>query len=182
MARSPKLSTTSGDCSAREFGRLEKTTVLEWHDVCFYKRMNIDDGSRESKWSLLVYRRGQHTKRGFIVPDRGAIQLGRSSSADVVLDDPRVSRLHAELRSDGGWLRVTDLGSANGIRFGDSVAGTVLLGHDDWIDIGPFRIQVAHSEVAETSVMPTDSTQAEILLPLISSDDPSLLGELPPAG
>lgn len=126
--------------------------------------MNHDANSKESKWSLLVYRRGQHTKRGFVVPDQGVLKLGRSSSADVVLDDPRVSRIHAEICSDGSWLRATDLGSSNGIRFGDTTAGMGLLGHDDWLEIGPFRIQVAHSEIADTSIIDPDSTQAEIQL------------------
>ena len=40
--------------------------------------------------------------------------LGSSENADIVLGDPTVSRLHAELdfRDDGVWLR--DLGSSNG--------------------------------------------------------------------
>jgi FHA domain-containing protein len=42
--------------------------------------------------------------------------LGRSRECDVVLNDPNVSRRHAELRrADSGW-EIVDLGSTNGIK------------------------------------------------------------------
>jgi hypothetical protein len=42
--------------------------------------------------------------------------IGRARECDLVLDDPNVSRRHAELRrEDGGWA-VHDLGSTNGIK------------------------------------------------------------------
>src|SRR4051812_31876577 len=42
--------------------------------------------------------------------------VGRSRDCDLVLDDPNVSRHHAELRQEGdGWV-VSDLGSTNGIK------------------------------------------------------------------
>src|SRR5437867_5368533 len=42
--------------------------------------------------------------------------LGRSLQADVVIDEPSLSRLHARLTvDDGGRLTVEDLGSTNGI-------------------------------------------------------------------
>ncbi len=50
-----------------------------------------------------------------VVPLRGdAVTVGRSSSNDVVLDDPAVSRRHAALeRLAAGWS-IHDLGSRNG--------------------------------------------------------------------
>ncbi len=42
--------------------------------------------------------------------------LGRSREADLVLDDPNVSRRHAELRRDGGDWTILDLGSTNGVK------------------------------------------------------------------
>jgi FHA domain-containing protein/DNA translocase FtsK/SpoIIIE-like protein len=45
----------------------------------------------------------------------GRVRLGRSAEADVVLDDPDVSRLHCAVTVlDGGEVTVTDLGSTNG--------------------------------------------------------------------
>jgi FhaA, N-terminal domain/FHA domain len=45
----------------------------------------------------------------------GAV-LGRSRDADVVIDDPNVSRRHAEVRPSGGSWTVRDLGSTNGVK------------------------------------------------------------------
>ena len=42
--------------------------------------------------------------------------VGRSRDCDVVLDDPNVSRHHAELRHEGDSWTVADLGSTNGIK------------------------------------------------------------------
>ena len=42
--------------------------------------------------------------------------LGRSRDADIVLDDPNVSRKHAEVRPSGGSWIVRDLGSTNGVK------------------------------------------------------------------
>jgi predicted component of type VI protein secretion system len=54
-------------------------------------------------------------KRMLIGPD-GAV-LGRSREADIVLNDPNVSRRHAEIAPDarGGWT-VRDLNSTNGVK------------------------------------------------------------------
>lgn len=48
----------------------------------------------------------------------GRVRIGRSPSAELMLDDGEASRLHAEVRvtEDGIWLR--DLGSSNGTRIG----------------------------------------------------------------
>ena len=49
------------------------------------------------------------------VPLRGAIlAIGRAPRNDVVLNDPEVSKHHAEVIVGGGCVRVRDLGSSNG--------------------------------------------------------------------
>jgi len=42
--------------------------------------------------------------------------VGRSRDCDLVLDDPNVSRHHAELRHEGDGWTVADMGSTNGIK------------------------------------------------------------------
>ncbi len=69
------------------------------------------------------------------------VLIGRAPSADLRLDDPQVSRLHAriEMRDDGVY--VEDLGSRNGTRVaGANVAGRRCLQVDDEIDIGAASI------------------------------------------
>ena len=58
--------------------------------------------------------------------------IGRSREADMVVDDPNVSRRHAELRPEqDGWI-VRDLGSTNGIQVnGRHVAETALAPGDE---------------------------------------------------
>lgn len=51
--------------------------------------------------------------RGYVLAEAVTV-LGRGSDADVVLDDPGVSRRHAEIRVAPGGARVSDLSSTNG--------------------------------------------------------------------
>ena len=65
------------------------------------------------------------------------ILVGRAPSADLRLDDPRVSRLHAriEMRDDGVF--VEDLGSRNGTTVdGQTVSEPRLLAVDDEVTVG----------------------------------------------
>ncbi len=45
----------------------------------------------------------------------GPLRLGRDNASDVVLDDPRCSRHHAEIRIDPDCLTIHDVGSTNGV-------------------------------------------------------------------
>jgi pSer/pThr/pTyr-binding forkhead associated (FHA) protein len=69
------------------------------------------------------------------------ILIGRAPSADVRIDDPQVSRLHAriEMRDDGVY--VEDLGSRNGTRIdGAPVTSSRRLAQGDEINIGTASI------------------------------------------
>ncbi len=64
------------------------------------------------------------------------VVLGRSREADIVLQDPNVSRRHAELRrEDGGW-QIVDLGSTNGIKVNGRRVDRQPLSAGDQITIG----------------------------------------------
>lgn len=63
--------------------------------------------------------------------------LGRSRQCDVVLDDPNVSREHAEIRPRGGSWVLSDLGSTNGSRInGRPVERSEVLRPGDEIELG----------------------------------------------
>jgi hypothetical protein len=48
--------------------------------------------------------------------ERTVINIGRRSDNDLVIDDPRVSRFHAQLRAIRGKYVISDLGSTDGTR------------------------------------------------------------------
>jgi hypothetical protein len=74
--------------------------------------------------------------RTIVVGPAGAV-LGRSRDCDVVLDDPNVSRHHAEVRPSGGSWIVNDLGSTNGIKInGRRIRGPESLKAGDVIELG----------------------------------------------
>ena len=68
--------------------------------------------------------------------------LGRSRQCDVTVDDPNVSRTHAEVRPRGGSWVLADLGSTNGSRLnGHRVDGTEVLKPGDEIELGTTVLQ-----------------------------------------
>jgi hypothetical protein len=71
-----------------------------------------------------------------VVSPAGAT-IGRSRQADVVLNDPNVSREHAEIRPRGGSWVINDLGSTNGSQLnGRRLEGSEVLRPGDEIELG----------------------------------------------
>ncbi len=81
--------------------------------------------------------------------------LGRSRRADLRLDDPGASRLHARVRIDTGGATVEDLGSKNGLR----VNGVPLrararpLRPGDQLQLGDTSLALVHREVLAAQAM-----------------------------
>lgn len=66
------------------------------------------------------------------------VLIGRRQDNDLVITDPHVSRVHAELRRDEQLLLLTDLNSTSGTRINDQdVVGTAVIRHGDTIEFGP---------------------------------------------
>ncbi len=86
--------------------------------------------SREQKALLLL------DGRRLVVGPTG-VTLGRSRECDIVLQDPNVSRKHAEVRPRGGSWVVADLGSTNGSRLnGREIRGSEVIKPGDQIEVG----------------------------------------------
>jgi Protein of unknown function (DUF3662)/FHA domain len=67
----------------------------------------------------------------------GGATLGRSRQCDVVINDPNVSREHAEIRPRGGSWVLSDLGSTNGSSLnGRQIDGTEVVRPGDQIELG----------------------------------------------
>lgn len=70
--------------------------------------------------------------------------VGRGEGVDIVLDDPSVSRLHAELVRRGAYVYVTDLGlSTNGTRVNGRPVGRRVLLEGDVVSFGAARTRIA---------------------------------------
>ncbi|MBF6589507.1 MAG: FHA domain-containing protein [Ktedonobacterales bacterium] len=69
--------------------------------------------------------------------DRPIVHLGRHLSNDIVVNDRRVSRYHAEIRFEHGQFFLYDLGSTNGVRVnGVPIRQAVPLRNNDIISMG----------------------------------------------
>jgi hypothetical protein len=78
--------------------------------------------------------------RTTVLGPKGAV-LGRSRDCDVRVDDPNVSRHHAEVRPSGGAWTLNDLGSTNGVKVNDRrVTGPQSLRAGDVIELGTSRV------------------------------------------
>ena len=96
---------------------------------------------------------------GHRVEVTSALVLGREG-ADLVIEDPQVSRRHAAVRPAGDALEIEDLGSLNGTWVnGARVTGKVRLALGDRVRVGDSSFEV---EVVGTAVRaaPTEAGQA----------------------
>ena len=89
-----------------------------------------DAGVAARRRGLLVF----DGKRSVLAAERTSI--GRSRECDIVVDDPNVSRKHAEVRRTiDGWT-VVDLGSTNGIKVNGRRVRDAVLSPGDEITLG----------------------------------------------
>lgn len=99
------------------------------------------------------------------IPATGDLTIGRDSSADVVLNDPSISRRHAQVQAlPGGGCVVRDLNSlagsfVNGHRF-DSHELTV----GDRLQVGPFCFQYDGSALVRLTASRGSSVHARALV------------------
>jgi Protein of unknown function (DUF3662)/FHA domain len=92
----------------------------------------LEERARSRRETALLLLDG---KRLIVGP--AGVTLGRSRGCDVVLEDPNVSRQHAEIRPRGGSWVLSDLGSTNGSLInGRRIAGPEVLKPGDKIEVG----------------------------------------------
>ena len=83
------------------------------------------------------------TTRVVELPDGGCVTVGRSRSADLVVDSERISRVHASFARTGVDVEVRDVGSRNGTWVnGEQIAGPRRLVSGDEVLIGSVTVVV----------------------------------------
>jgi hypothetical protein len=92
----------------------------------------LEERARSRQQTALLVMDGKR-----LVVGPGGATMGRSRQCDVTVDDPNISRNHAEVRPRGGSWVLTDLGSTNGSRLnGRRVEGSEVLKPGDEIELG----------------------------------------------
>lgn len=67
---------------------------------------------------------------------KDTVTIGRLESNDIVVDDPEVSRVHAEIRRSKDQFVLVDLGSTNGTLVGKKRVQVERLNHKDVLTLG----------------------------------------------
>jgi len=89
--------------------------------------------------ALLVMQHGPSAGARFLL-DAERTTVGRSTSADIFLDDVTVSRKHAEFVREGRVFWVRDVGSLNGTYVNRERIDQAELHSGDEVQIGKFRM------------------------------------------
>lgn len=112
---------------------LETESLVERHDSL------VPVGRRERVCLVLYHRDGVQ-----VIPllEDVPVVVGRSSPSDVVVDEPRLSRRHAEFVWTGTEVRVTDLGSRNGVSVERVRVRDATVGLADRIELGPVLLRL----------------------------------------
>jgi DNA-binding NtrC family response regulator len=76
------------------------------------------------------------SERASIEVGANPVVVGRNAACDLVLDDAKVSAVHAEFLATPRGVRVRDLGSRNGVFVGDTRVGEVFLTKKSYISCG----------------------------------------------
>ena len=92
-----------------------------------------------SRFGLIVVRRGPNAGARFLL-DHAISSVGRHPDSDIFLDDPSVSRRHAEIRHEGARFLVADVGSLNGTYLNRVLIDSADLTDGDEIQVGKFRL------------------------------------------
>lgn len=83
--------------------------------------------------------------------ERTRLTIGRAASNDIRLDDPSVSKMHAQVEVVGNDHILLDLGSANGTYVNGERVSRHLLRHGDVVEVSEFQIRyVDHRSVVSS--------------------------------
>ncbi len=81
--------------------------------------------------------------------EKGTISIGRDPGCDLKIDNPVLSRKHAQITSENGQHFIEDLGSTNGVFLRDQkIAGKTPLKDGDEFKIDKFTFHVKLGEAA----------------------------------
>lgn len=90
-------------------------------------------------------------KRHLVPLPQGEVKVGRADDNDILLDDPRASRHHCKLITEGRATTLYDLASAHGTLVNGQKATEAVLEEDTEVRIGGYVLKMGiHSSLRET--------------------------------
>ena len=93
--------------------------------------------------AVLQVMAGKEMLRFATIAEGEQVVIGRGSEADLVLDDPSISRSHATIKHpEQGRLIIEDLGSTNGISINGYVVRRGVLRPGDLIELGAISLRL----------------------------------------
>jgi pSer/pThr/pTyr-binding forkhead associated (FHA) protein len=126
----------------------------------------------------------ENTRTGLIerrVYHQPYAQIGRTTAADLPLDDEQVSRRHAYLQAIAGRVYCVDLASRTGLRWGDGSYGSGWLAPGRRLDLGAYAVRLGGSVTPEpTRAEPTRPGGSPRRLPRVLLEFPGDPAAQPP--
>lgn len=120
----------------------------------------------------------QRAARFVIIREGESLTVGRDPGCALVIEDPRVSKRHAEVRWTGASWAIEDLGSKNGTAVNGRAADGITLGDGDTISFGGLpgrfdRLSAAEAASIEAERVARIETSARIRRRLQSDPEPA---------
>lgn len=95
----------------------------------------------------------------YLALDRSVVNIGRRRDNTVVIDDPRVSRQHVQLRCRFGQFVLFDLGSSGGTFVNDERVSECVLKPGDVISLAGVKMMYVEDETGSTRSSKAGDTQ-----------------------
>ncbi len=150
VAVHPVSDVAAGRVDVRAAYTADAPQASDTHEV----KMAAQPASEAGAWSL-------HGTGCVFTLGEPVVRLGRALSNDVILDDRRVSRRHAQLRWRAGTYHLSDMGSSGGTTVNGRAARRgeeIALGDGDVVSLAGLALTVSvETNQPATDVRPTPS-------------------------
>jgi pSer/pThr/pTyr-binding forkhead associated (FHA) protein len=108
---------------------------------------------------------------------KSTISIGRALTNDLILDDVRISRLHARIDRDDKSLTLTDLGSANGTRVNGTPIDQVVLVPGDRVEMGDHELRYSIDNPGEDLGLTVIDTPGDLDQTVVDEYLPRVINE-----
>lgn len=118
-------------------------------------RSNRTSPEKFRKAQLVVLNAPEHLKVQKLFPITGPMILGRKDTADIFVDDAKLSRLHAQIHFDGRFYFIKDLNSTNGTKVNGKLITEKRIFPKDIIEVGDIKLEFNYPHlVSKTKKQP----------------------------